>query len=341
MTPSQPLYDLESTSKPNLLSRAGVSYAQFRQTLVANYPRVWREIAAGWGAILAIDLGLFSFRPDSVAIAVLASVIGGILIGYVIAYLHLFFHEAAHFNLAARHEQSDRLANGILGPLLLSCVEFYRHIHFAHHRFLGTSDDTENSYFHPLTVRFLIYSVTGQRVAQVLLSRSRTQKVFIAPELREKQRRYFLYGAMGHASVVLAALAAHAWVLAAGWCLGVICFTPFFGAVRQLLEHRREGAARKNFAQQDQGKFTRTFHPGVLGLTFGAAGFNRHLLHHWDPSLSYTCLEKVEDFLLNTPLKDEYLQARKSYFSVFKELYVESRTHRVIPSVLELRRDPS
>lgn len=341
MTKTEALFDLEDVQKQSVVSQTGQTYLQFRKTLAPNYRRVTLELFGGWAVLLVLALGLGLARTDSWAMGLVTAVGGGALTGYTIAYLHLFFHEAAHFNLAADRAQSDRLANLFLGPLLLSCVEFYRCIHFAHHRLLGTNGDTENSYFQPLSPRFLLYSVSGQRVAQVLLSRTRTQSVFIAQQDRAKHRRFFLMGAAGHAGVVLASLAAQSWILAVGWSLGVFCFTPFFGAVRQLLEHRRTGVGLKDFSTENQGKFTRTFTPDLFGLTFGAAGFNRHLLHHWDPTLSYTCLEAVEHFVLTTPLRAGYLASRKSYLAVFRELYVDAKPHKIDATLLKLRRHSS
>jgi len=33
----------------------------------------------------------------------------------------------------------------------------------------------------------------------------------------------------------------------------------------------------------------RLFGDDFFSCTFGGAGFNRHLLHHWEPQISYTC----------------------------------------------------
>jgi fatty acid desaturase len=332
------LFDLEPLSKERLASSNGVSYAQFRKALRPNYRRVWVEISLGWLCIVLLAVCSVLVSRESRVGTVLYALGGGAALGFMIAYLHLFFHEAVHYQLAASRTRSDRLANIFLGPVLLTCVEFYRYFHMAHHRLLGTRHDTENSYFQPLTPQFLIYSLSGLRVAQVLFSREKPQAVVIPDAVRNKHKRYFLFGAMVHANIVWAAAGMGSWALAGAWASGVFCFTPFFGAVRSVLEHRRDGAAHTEFGEQDPGKHTRVFVAGPFGLLFGAAGFNRHLLHHWDPGVSYTCLEEVEAFVLQTPLKDSYVQSRKTYFAVFKELYGSANKRRAL---LELRRHAS
>jgi hypothetical protein len=57
-----------------------------------------------------------------------------------------------------------------------------------------------------------------------------------------------------------------------------------------------------------------------LGSTLGGAGFDRHLLHHWDPQVSYTRLPELERFLLNTKASAA-LSAKESYISTFKRLF--------------------
>ena len=55
--------------------------------------------------------------------------------------------------------------------LVLQDIRQYRGIHFDHHRYLGTTRDTERSYFDPFSLRFLLESLTGIRVLKVILLR--------------------------------------------------------------------------------------------------------------------------------------------------------------------------
>ena len=80
--------------------------------------------------------------------------------------------------------------------------------------------------------------------------------------------------------------------------IGVGVFLPFFGALRQILEHRApEADGGVDYARTPHGAYTRIFHGGLFAKTFGGAGFDRHLLHHWEPQVSYTRLADLETYL--------------------------------------------
>ena len=57
-----------------------------------------------------------------------------------------------------------------------------------------------------------------------------------------------------------------------------------------------------------------------LSRFFGAAGFNRHLIHHYDPSISYTRFDDFEKFLLSSPAKSEIDKSKTSYLKTFFKL---------------------
>jgi fatty acid desaturase len=112
------------------------------------------------------------------------------------------------------------------------------------------------------------------------------------------------------------------WAAAAAWLLGVAVMFPFFGALRQLLEHRDDKAAASvDYRLTDHGAVTRMFGDGPFASTFGGAGFNRHLLHHWEPTVSYTRLKDLEAFLADTDLKDALAQRTTSYGRTFLCLF--------------------
>jgi hypothetical protein len=61
------------------------------------------------------------------------------------------------------------------------------------------------------------------------------------------------------------------------------------------------------------GPVNRLFGNGALSRTFGNAGYNRHLLHHWDPAVSYTRFDEMESFLMSTELAKVINGARATY----------------------------
>jgi len=112
------------------------------------------------------------------------------------------------------------------------------------------------------------------------------------------------------------------YILAASWTIGILVVFPFFGAVRQLLEHRGEYAHKsQDYTLIPHGEVNRMFGDGPLASTLGAAGFNRHLLHHWEPAISYTCFKELEMYLMDTQVADFVQSRQTSYMSTFLSLF--------------------
>lgn len=99
-------------------------------------------------------------------------------------------------------------------------------------------------------------------------------------------------------------------------------FFPFFIGLRQLLEHRDEFAKGDvDYHRTPHGAVNRMFGSGPLASTFGGAGFNRHILHHWEPQLSYTRLKELEAYLMDTDFADILRSRRTTYVSIFVRLF--------------------
>ena len=105
------------------------------------------------------------------------------------------------------------------------------------------------------------------------------------------------------------------------WFLSVIVVFPFFSSIRQILEHREiEAECATDFSEVEHGPLNRMFGGGLPARYFGAAGFDRHLLHHCDPSVSYTRFDEMEAFLMNSPMADSLSACRTTYFRTFCQL---------------------
>ena len=105
------------------------------------------------------------------------------------------------------------------------------------------------------------------------------------------------------------------------WGLAAFSVYPFFGTLRQLLEHRSENArADVDYRKVDHGAVNRIFGCSLLARTLGAAGFNRHLLHHWHPQASYTRFDDLEAFFLHTRLRESIDTARTTYGETLRRL---------------------
>jgi fatty acid desaturase len=113
----------------------------------------------------------------------------------------------------------------------------------------------------------------------------------------------------------------HLWLAIASWVLIFFSFFPLFNGIRQLLEHRSDiNSDYLNPASTENTKLSRLFNNSIIAKTFGSAGFNRHLLHHLEPQISYTNLGQLEEFLLHTELADEILQTETTYRKAFIKL---------------------
>src|SRR5262249_41176793 len=144
----------------------------------------------------------------------------------------------------------------------------------------------------------------GVRAVEVILARRSADETAAQAQRDRRAIRQLLIGVTIHGVIMAGSVLVGWWWAALAWLLGVVMGFPLFAALRQLLEHTSTGAdPSTDFRSQDHGAHTRLFEGGVLSKTFGAAGFNRHLLHHWEPQVSYTNLPELERFLEGTEVK--------------------------------------
>jgi hypothetical protein len=129
-------------------------------------------------------------------------------------------------------------------------------------------------------------------------------------------------GAVFHLVVLAIAFLTGNWPFGIAWIAGFGIFFSFFAAIRQVLEHRDELAkAKTDFYKEPHGKVSRLFNNTIISSSFGSAGFTRHMIHHWDPQVSYTRLKDIEDFLIRSEKTADIIQSsRTSYSATLKKL---------------------
>ncbi len=295
-----------------MLVETGQRYAAFRKTLTPRYGRVLIDIAFGYAALAAL-LGLTA-QATGLAGGIGAAAIGSIGIGFFVAYLQLFIHEGAHHNLAADRRTNDRIADWLICWQVGTSIAAYRSTHAEHHRHLGKPGDTETSYRHALTFRFVTEMLTGVHALRVFAERKAQPRTKAAAP----SRLPLLRGLVLHGILLTGLVLAGGWPAALAWCGGVAIVFPFFATLRQLLEHRPTPG------MIDEGDaVTRLFGDGPFARTFGGAGFNRHLLHHLEPQISYTRLGDLEAYLCGTSMAGHLDARRASYVGTFAELIQE------------------
>jgi fatty acid desaturase len=312
--------NLEEIAYTDALHPDGRTYAVWRKGLKPRYSIVWRDIVLGYMGI-GIIFFLASFLSiDRPIIYGIGSLIGAVVLGSVLAYLSLFLHEAGHFNLHPRKKINDRLAFIFLGIPFGTDINSYRKIHWQHHLHLGTTADAENSYFNALTSSFLLETFTGLHLLKVL--RKKNANHLLTPRMKKNSFQLLVASGLLSMAITLVFILTKFWAGAFMWLAGMFIFFPFFATLRQILEHRDELAQQKtNYYHVNHGKLTRIFTSNLFSRFFGGAGFNKHLIHHWDPQISYTRLNDIEQFLSQCPATKALVEsASTTYFKTFRKL---------------------
>ena len=312
--------NLEGISFDEVTDNTGTSYTVFRNNLQPRYFTVAFDIVKGYfflfataGAIIFFDYYFHSFWWITIPVS-------SVLIGYIAAYLALFLHEAGHFNIHRNKKMNDQLATIFLCVPFGLSLKSYRKIHWQHHLHLGTPQDAEVSYFHALTKIFVLETLTGIHLLRTMM-RKEGNDILTKEQVRQS-RIMLLAGVFFHLIILTTAFLTGNWAFAITWLLGFGIFFPFFATIRQILEHRDELAYHTtDFYKQPHGKVSRLFVHTILSSSFGSAGFTRHMIHHWDPQISYTRLKDIEVFLSKSEMTVPIIKASKTtYTSILKKL---------------------
>ena len=323
----------------------GEPWLKFRKTLTPRYGVVWRDIALGYVMVI-VGWGLLAWLGvrfgQGWALALLP--LFALWLGYWLHAVSLFGHEAAHYNLAADRKPNDWLADWLVWPLFAQNTADYRKVHWQHHLHLGDHDDTEISYHHCLSPWFLTQTLTGIYLVRMVVKfvshagKAKSESSddgapdrtgpFGPPAKRVNLARYFplLRTALLHAAITFVPVFLGWYAVAVAWVLAALVVFPFFASIRQILEHRRlEATCDQDFTKLQHGPVNRLFGTGLFSRFFGAAGFNRHLFHHWDPTVSYTRFDDMEAYLARAPLGAQVQASKATYIRAFVSMVRSAR----------------
>ncbi len=322
MSPAPRVSDTVFPGSPRLagvVNDAGEPWEALRRRLVPRYSQVWGDIGAYYAALVA------GFAAHCVLTVSAGTVVGvataplfALWLGYWIAALVNFVHEAAHFNLHRDKRTNDRLADWLLCPLAGASIAPYRDLHWRHHLHLGTPRDTEVSYRSRPGARFVLRGLFGLKTLEVLRTRQQAELREASSPRGGGQAFGLLRSAALHGTIVSAAALSGLYGPALAWAMAAGMVYPLCNALRQTLEHRPDDAGATEGEQV--GAVNRLFGTDPFSRSFGSAGFNRHLLHHWYPSASYTTFDQLEAFLDRTPLASSLASARTSYGATWRRL---------------------
>lgn len=309
------------------LSDGTKTYSDFRATLKTNYSRVRMGILLTWALIFATLAFERLFPEVSVYLFPLLVMIVSLSQHRLLNVIH----EGAHYLIAKNRRANDLFTNIVAGCFFLVDVDQYRITHIRHHKDLGGPDDPENAHMDKLDFSWLAAAFSGFGAIARLL----TRKKFRDRLDYGKRISHIVVPIIGvalHASVLMLLLAFFPTVVLATWVLSTYVITPGLGLLRNLLEHKYVEVVdveiwshlfeRTNILdRRRENVTTRTFTSSALSRLYGSMGFTRHLLHHWDPSISFTNLKKVHGFLLQTPLGPSLESTNTTFTSTFKHLW--------------------
>lgn len=312
-----------SINKNSLVDSRGITYYDFVATLTPKYHVVWLQLLSGHLALITVCRAIILmgiYYPQWWPLLIPFS---AFLIGYILAYIMLFFHEAAHYNLARHRKLNDFLTNVFIGVLFGQNIKDYRPIHWGHHRLHGEPNDPEHAYFDPLNIKFLVESIFGIYPVKVLKDRKKRLRELAQPsELSPYESKILLIlGIILNSSLLGWGVFQGYWYFSLSWLMGMIIVFPFFAALRPILEHRDEHARSNiNYFKVPHGIVNRLFGDGPVASTLGGAGFNRHLLHHIEPKVPYTRLKEFERYLSDTQFAKEIKSHQTTYLKTFLNL---------------------
>jgi len=315
--------NIEGLKFEDVTNRDNLSYKAFRKKLSPIYHRVWFDIFLGY-ILLVTTIWSFAYvetQKLSIVLTAILALAFSLIAAFWLAYIQLFIHEAAHYNIHPNKKKNDFMANLFIGLIVGVDIKAYRKTHWKHHLRLGHTDDTEHSYFQKPTLFYIFKMLTGLHVLSVLKTRQKIENAQTTESIR-LQKKSLVLGAIFNLIIVLTFSLNELYFTALVWIAMIGVFFPFFATIRQILEHRSDNIKGDlDFRKVDHGKVSRLFKENLFSRFFGGAGFNRHLLHHWDPQISYTRLKEVEEFLEDTEIYGTHIKSsRTTYLKTFRKL---------------------
>lgn len=301
----------------SLKDNNGLSYLIFRKKLSPAFYKVWMDITLCL-VMMFLPILFFSEVVNYSSISNIFIPVFALWSAFWIHAYSCFLHEAAHFNIHRNKKINDLISNLLFTPFFGMLCRDYRLSHWEHHKHLGTTKDTEISYMSPLSITNLLQVITGIYHVKIVLKY--VQNFKSADSLRHKHSRHIVFLITLFLAVtvqIMISFLMFMYVSAAAalsWIIGYFVLYPMLAKIRQTLEHRSLNENAHTEASDCQA-INRLFGNNFFSRYFGAAGFNRHLLHHYDPLISYTNFDELELFLKNTSIA-EYLDAKRSIYSV-------------------------
>ncbi|KML61850.1 fatty acid desaturase [Burkholderia cepacia] len=210
--------------------------------------------------------------------------------------LFILYHDAAHYHVTRRRGVNDFLINLAIGVPGLVPVEFYRPLHLAHHRHLGTAQDPERQFlyhdqpwrFRPLDAWPLARQFLGDLF---VLNMVRNMAAFRrAGGQNTRLGQPFQLAAAGWVAIVVllvwACSARTILLVAALWFAPLLTLSVLLQKIRSMAEHSGGPHATPGWAD-----WTYSWRTGWIGRVFvWPYHINLHLQHHRNPAVPWHAL---------------------------------------------------
>jgi len=275
-------------------------------------------LATTWFSIVGICLILWNLDLKSNYFVFSILILASTFLTLLVHRLLLLIHEGAHLQFAKKRNLNDLISNIFAGVFLGTEVGSYRKIHTLHHRNLGNPSDPENSYENEFDFTWLLTVFSGLHTLKTLKRR----------DDRSNSRSQLLTSictVIIHGSIIFYGLHSGEYLFISAWIASWFLLMPALTATRNLIEHRFSDSAMHFEIQKSLKGFsnstTRIFTLDRKSRMLGSVGFDRHLIHHWDPSISAKDLEQVHRFLLTTELASMLKDMPTTYFAAAKSLW--------------------
>src|SRR5262245_8830256 len=211
--------DIPLSLTSDLVDDRGVAYRDFRRRLAPRWGRVWLELGAAYVVLALVIAGIVALDPGW-PLALPVALVGGGVIGYTIHFINCFFHEAAHYNVLPNRRLNDVVTDVLMGWLFGSSISLYRRIHWQHHRALGTTMDSENSYFDALGVGYLVQGVTGLKALRTMRQYRRTEATEQPRRDRAERVAWLALATVVNLAIAVALVLTGSIAAAAAWLIG-------------------------------------------------------------------------------------------------------------------------
>lgn len=210
--------------------------------------------------------------------------------------LFILYHDATHYHLTRRRRANDFLINTAIGVPGLVPVEFYRPLHLAHHRKVGTPRDPERQFlydgqpwrFRPLGALALARQLLGDLLVLNMVRnmaayrRSNPQPIRLGKPFLAAAAVWIAIVAMLVANCSTHTLA----IVALLWFGPLLTLSVMIQKIRSMAEHSGGPHATPGWAD-----WTYSWRVGWLGrVLLWPYHINLHLQHHRSPTIPWHAL---------------------------------------------------